>query len=45
LREDIFTEYSQANFEAALAARARIVRAERVSSAGRMLYLYDRSAF
>jgi ribosomal protein L11 methylase PrmA len=44
LREDIFPAYTQENFEAAISARARIVRSERVSSAGRTLYLFDRSA-
>jgi ribosomal protein L11 methylase PrmA len=43
LREDIFDGYDEASFEAALAARARIVRSEVVSSAGRKLYWFDRS--
>ncbi len=44
LREDVFPGYTQKNFEAAISARARIVRSEKVSSAGRTLYLFDRSA-
>ena len=43
LREDIFESYDETAFEHALAARARIVRAEVVSSAGRKLYWFDRS--
>lgn len=43
LREDIFDSYDEAAFEAALSARARIIRAEVVSSAGRKLYWFDRS--
>jgi ribosomal protein L11 methylase PrmA len=42
LREDIFDGYDEAAFEAALAARARIVRSEVVSTAGRKLYWFDR---
>ncbi len=43
LREDIFPDYTQENFEAAIAAKARIVKSEKVSSAGRTLYWFDRS--
>jgi ribosomal protein L11 methylase PrmA len=43
LRRDIFPGYSQENFEAAITARARIVKSATVSSAGRMLYWFDRS--
>jgi hypothetical protein len=43
LREDIFDGYNEAAFEAALTSRARIVRSEVVSSAGRKLYWFDRS--
>ena len=43
LREDIFDQYEEAAFESALAARARIVRSEVVSTAGRKLYWFDRS--
>ncbi|HEX2134911.1 MAG TPA: class I SAM-dependent methyltransferase [Microvirga sp.] len=43
LREDIFDRYEEAAFESALAARARIVRSEVVSTAGRKLYWFDRS--
>ncbi|HEY8381866.1 MAG TPA: class I SAM-dependent methyltransferase [Microvirga sp.] len=43
LREDIFDQYDEATFEAALGARARIIRAEVVSGAGRKLYWFDRT--
>jgi ribosomal protein L11 methylase PrmA len=43
LREDIFDSYDEASFEAALAAKARIIRSEVVSSAGRKLYWFDRT--
>lgn len=43
LREDIFFDYSQDNFERALGARARILRVEQVSACGRKLYWFDRS--
>ena len=43
LREDIFPDYTQENFAAAIAARARIVKSEKVSAAGRTLYWFDRS--
>jgi ribosomal protein L11 methylase PrmA len=43
LREDIFDGYDEAAFEAALSSRARIVRSEVVSAAGRKLYWFDRS--
>jgi hypothetical protein len=42
LREDIFSEYSEENFEAALRGRAHIHRVEQVSSAGRKLYWFAR---
>jgi ribosomal protein L11 methylase PrmA len=42
LREDIFDDYDEATFANALAARARIIRAEVVSSAGRKLFWFDR---
>jgi predicted RNA methylase len=42
LREDIFSEYSEENFAAALRARARIHRVEQVSGAGRKLYWFER---
>jgi ribosomal protein L11 methylase PrmA len=44
LREDIFPDYTIEAFEAALGARASILRKERVSDAGRTLYWFDRSA-
>jgi ribosomal protein L11 methylase PrmA len=43
LRRDVFLDYSKENFEAAIKARAQIVRSETVSATGRTLYLYDRS--
>jgi hypothetical protein len=43
LREDIFDQYDEATFENALAARARIIRTEVVSSARRKLFWFDRS--
>jgi ribosomal protein L11 methylase PrmA len=43
LREDIFPDYLPETFETALKKRARIVKSEVVSAAGRTLYLYDRS--
>lgn len=43
LRADIFSEYSEENFERALRARARIARVEQVSAAGRKLYWFERS--
>ena len=43
LRGDIFSDYSQELFEAALLKRARIVTHEAISSDGRMLYAFDRS--
>jgi ribosomal protein L11 methylase PrmA len=43
LREDIFDNYDESVFESALAARARIVRSEVVSSQGRKLYWFDRT--
>jgi ribosomal protein L11 methylase PrmA len=43
LREDIFPDYTQDNFETLLKSQARIVKSECVSEAGRTLYWYDRS--
>ena len=42
LREDIFSDYSEANFERALGARARIRKVEQVSASGRKLYWFER---
>ena len=42
LREDIFADYSEEDFVAALERTARIVRAETVSAAGRRLFWYER---
>jgi ribosomal protein L11 methylase PrmA len=44
LRKDIFHDYGQAEFEAALSARSRIIHKERVSASGRTLYWYSRAA-
>jgi len=43
LREDIFPDYTPVAFEAALRARARIVKSETVSATGRTLYWFDRT--
>jgi ribosomal protein L11 methylase PrmA len=43
LREDVFHDYSEGHFVAALGQRARIIRSEVVSAAGRTLYWFDRS--
>ncbi len=42
LRDDIFNEYSVETFVAAMESKARIVRRETVSAAGRELFWYDR---
>ena len=41
-REDIFSSYSQAEFETQLGSRATIVRQETVSETGRTLYQFER---
>jgi ribosomal protein L11 methylase PrmA len=43
LREDVFPAYDEDHFVRALMDRARILRSEVVSSAGRTLYWFDRS--
>ena len=43
LREDIFPDFTEANFERALSNRARICRVEQVSATGRKLYWFERS--
>jgi hypothetical protein len=43
LRQDIFDDYSQTSFEAALKEEARITKSETISHAGRVLNEYDRS--
>jgi ribosomal protein L11 methylase PrmA len=43
LRQDIFDQYSQAEFESELAKRAAIEKREVVSSSGRTLYIYEKS--
>jgi ribosomal protein L11 methylase PrmA len=42
LRQDIFSDYSEANFERALGARARIRKIEQVCASGRKLYWFER---
>lgn len=42
LREDIFDDYSLANFESRLSARATIVKTQVVSDSGRTLYWFER---
>ena len=44
LRQDLFDDYGQENFESLLAARANIVKSQTVSSSGRTLYHYERHA-
>jgi ribosomal protein L11 methylase PrmA len=41
-RQDVFTDYSDTTFTAALSSAARIVQTEAVSSNGRRLYWYER---
>ena len=43
-RQDIFDRYSQAEFESELSKRASIERAETVSSSGRTLFAYAKTA-
>jgi ribosomal protein L11 methylase PrmA len=43
LREDIFADYTPEVFESSLLSKARIVKKETVSAAGRTLYWYDRT--
>lgn len=42
LREDIFPDYSEAAFAAAIEKRARVVRSEAISQEGRRLFWFDR---
>jgi ribosomal protein L11 methylase PrmA len=42
LREDIFDNYTEGNFEKILGEQARIVKKQTVSRAGRTLYWYER---
>lgn len=44
LKGDLFPDYSEAAFEAALSARARILEKRTVSSAGRVLFAFERGA-
>ncbi len=41
-REDIFPDYDEEHFLAAVTRRARIVRSQHVSEGGRLLITYDR---
>lgn len=43
IRQDIFDQYSQAEFESQLGERAAIEKREVVSSSGRTLYIYNKS--
>ena len=43
LREDIFDDYTEENFVAALKRSASIVKSERVSASGRHLFWYERN--
>ncbi len=43
LREDVFTDYSEETFTAALQSEARIIKSETISATGRRLFWYDRS--
>jgi ribosomal protein L11 methylase PrmA len=43
IRQDIFDQYSQAEFESELAKRAAIEKREVVSSSGRTLYIYEKN--
>ncbi len=43
LRQDIFDQYSQAEFESELGKRAAIEKREVVSASGRTLYIYEKS--
>jgi hypothetical protein len=43
IRQDIFDQYSQAEFESQLGKRATIEKREVVSSSGRTLYVYERN--
>jgi len=42
LRQDLFDDYGQENFESLLAASGHIVKSQAVSSSGRTLYCYER---
>jgi hypothetical protein len=42
-REDIFPDYNEASFEAALIKCATIVKKDRISDSGRILYEYKKS--
>jgi ribosomal protein L11 methylase PrmA len=44
LREDVFEDHTQENFEHLLCSVARIVRQKTISEAGRVLYWYERGA-
>jgi ribosomal protein L11 methylase PrmA len=42
LREDIFPDYSEDSFRQLLAARAKIVREEQISSSGRRMFVFQK---
>jgi ribosomal protein L11 methylase PrmA len=44
LREDIFPDYNEATFEAAIQRKAKIVGKQVISESGRTLYRYDRTS-
>jgi ribosomal protein L11 methylase PrmA len=44
LREDIFPDYNEAAFEAAIQRKAKIVGKQVISESGRTLYRYDRTS-
>lgn len=41
LREDIFIDYSEDNFELLLTKQARVIKKQRISESGRTLYWYE----
>jgi hypothetical protein len=43
LREDVFSGYDSAAFEATLSQNARIIKVEESSARGRKVYWYDRT--
>ena len=42
-RDDVFPDYHEAAFTAALSSVARIVERQTISAAGRQLFLYERA--
>ena len=43
LRADVFTDYTEDNFDAALSMIARVVRSERITTNNRRLVWFDRT--